>query len=140
MVIQWRKDLKFTIRKRQFPQGIVPLHPQEECVIETALGKLNDLCANCIFCAARHFTRRVNELGIHGFMSNADENKGTVNALKPGNLMPSEGIKLRDPTTSIIEDGERYICQNRKAGERIYIVGEETPSCEQFRSRPEPKK
>lgn len=139
----WSKDLKFEIRKKIPPSGHRYHEDQFEAIIKTGLPKLNFLCGDCAFCRIiKNKGRQASELGIQGFMSNAEDDAGGVEALKPTNRAPSKGIDLRKPLTRIIEKRDMYVCGNKKAGGvgGIYIVGPDVPTCEHQVKRPRPKK
>ena len=152
-MVEWsdKLKLKYTpdlekikkVMPKHFPIGIYPHLPQEICFLDLCDGelpkdrkekltakplrKLNRRCANCIFSGMSQYSRQAVELGIGGWMSNQKE------GLRPEQKNPIRGIDLREPHTSIVERGVRWVCHNPKAGsEGIYILDEETPGCTHF--------
>lgn len=113
------------ISKRDFPEGITPITPQDICVIQLKPYKINEKCENCAYAALINIKGHMNELGIGGYMSNQkDPLKSTIHR-------PTEGVKLREPHTMIVGFGEAWVCRNRKMGERnVFILTEESSPCE----------
>lgn len=141
MRVNYSKDLKFTIQPKKFPSGITPERPQFECIIKTELPELNDMCKDCMFCGISHKRRQAIELGIQGYMSNAEKNAGKISALEPSAINVTTGMNLRDPRTIIIQEGDFYRCANRDAGkEGIFELGSFTPSCTHFKTKHKKKK
>uniref|UniRef100_A0A6M3XY27 Uncharacterized protein n=1 Tax=viral metagenome TaxID=1070528 RepID=A0A6M3XY27_9ZZZZ len=136
MRVKYNRDLKFAIHPRKFPEGITPRHPQFECVINSELPELNDICKKCMFCGISHKRRQAIELGINGYMSNTEKNAGKISALEPNSISPTTGLNLRDPRTIIIQEGDIYTCRNKKASaEGTYELGPDLPSCEHFKNK-----
>jgi len=140
MTLEFNKNLKFKIEPKRLPDGHRAHNPLMQCVVDATLPELNKLCKNCRFCGLSEFSRQATELGIHGYMSNAENDAGGLAALNPTTRNISAGIDERKPSTIILERGKRYVCRNRDNGkEGIYIVGAVMPACSRDKPRAKEK-
>jgi hypothetical protein len=112
------------IKKREYTGTTKPFYEQDVCIVRLNLAKLNPQCAKCRFCSVIRTQGKINELGVGGYMSNQPDGLTSVEH------NPSKGIKLREPRTIIIGEGEAYACTNREQTKTgTFFVTDVDPSC-----------
>lgn len=123
----------YRIEKRQYPEGIISITPQEQCIVPLKLCEISPECQKACKAKIVELRGQINELGIGGYMSNQKD------PFAPTTHRPSEGIKLREPHTIIIGVGKSWAATDRELTKQgIFILTPEI--CKQFEYPEEKKK